>query len=66
MGLNEVIIYYAGQFSAVNQVIYVASGALSGLVIAGLLMWLLGRALEATGVLDSLASGRSRRGSSAR
>ncbi|WP_237204213.1 ECF transporter S component [Rothia endophytica] len=66
MGLNEVIIYYAGQFTMVNQVIYVASGTLSGLVIAGLLMWLLARALGATGVLDSLASGRSRRAPSVR
>lgn len=61
MGLNEIIIYYAGQFTFTNQLIYIVSGTVSGTVIAGLLMWLLARALGATGVLDSLASGRSRR-----
>ncbi|MDO4898694.1 MAG: ECF transporter S component [Rothia sp. (in: high G+C Gram-positive bacteria)] len=61
MSTSELFIYYAGQFTFANQAIYALSGTFSGLVIAGLLMWLLTRALAATGVLDPLASGGARR-----
>lgn len=39
--------------------IYLASNAISGLVLAGLLAWLLTKALAETGVLDRFASGRT-------
>ena len=52
--------YYPG-FSAGWQVGYLAVVVLSGAVVAGLLSWLLVRALAATGVLDPFASGRDRR-----
>lgn len=61
MGANEIIIYYAGVFAPVHQLTYIICGTISGAVIAGILMWFLARALAKTGVLDSLASGASRR-----
>lgn len=47
----------SGEFLA----IYLACLVVSGAVLAGLVGWLLTRALAATGVLDRFASGRSRR-----
>ncbi len=47
----------SGEFLAIYLACVVASGA----VLAGLLGWLLTRALAATGVLDRFASGRARR-----
>ncbi|WP_375479572.1 ECF transporter S component [uncultured Jatrophihabitans sp.] len=52
--------YYPG-FSGGWQVGYLAIVALSGLVIAGGLSWLLVRALAVTGVLAPFASGRGQR-----
>lgn len=61
MSGSELIIYYAGVFAPAHQATYVACGTISGAVIAGAFMWFLARALAKTGVLDSLASGSSRR-----
>ncbi|MFI7482585.1 ECF transporter S component [Kocuria sp. M1R5S2] len=44
-----------------HQVVYVLLSVLSGVVIAGALMWAVVRALAATGVLQGLASGRAAR-----
>lgn len=60
MGVSEIIIYYAGEITGTKAVIYVVCSVLSGVVFAGLVSWLLTRALVATGALDSLASGRAR------
>ena len=57
MGINDSILWYAGtafEFKA----IYVVCGAISGAVIAGLLSWLVVRALARTGALNRFASGR--------
>ncbi|MGO1770664.1 MAG: ECF transporter S component [Microbacterium sp.] len=43
------------------RTIYFVSAVVSGIVIAGLVSWVLQRALAATGVLDRFASGRDRR-----
>ncbi|WP_347757058.1 ECF transporter S component [Agrococcus sp. ProA11] len=47
--------------SAEFLMIYLACLAVSGALLAGLVGWLLTRALASTGVLDRFASGRSRR-----
>lgn len=55
---HELIVYYPGMdawFSIVFSVSLVVSGA-----IAGVLAWLIARALAATGVLQRFASGRER------
>ena len=60
MGINESIIYnYEWVFD--QKVVYTALTTLSGAVIAGILMWLVTRALQRTGVLNGLASGAARR-----
>lgn len=55
--LSECLIYYY-EWPGAHQAVYVVLGTASGAVIAGLAMWLLVRALRATGVLSGLASGR--------
>lgn len=59
MSVSELVIYYAGVFEGSKAVTYAIGGIISGTVLAGLVAWLLTRALLATGVLDSLASGRA-------
>ena len=61
MGVSEVILYYASEMTFTNQVIYTACATVSGALIAGLLSWLLMKALAQTGVLATLASGRAAR-----
>lgn len=60
MSISELIIYYAGVFEGSKAVTYAVGGVISGTILAGLVAWVLTRALVATGVLDSLASGRTR------
>jgi energy-coupling factor transport system permease protein len=43
------------------RVVYVVSAVASGLVLAGLVSWIIARALAATGALDRFASGREHR-----
>jgi energy-coupling factor transport system substrate-specific component len=57
-GVNELIIYYPG-VDALFATVYVACYAVSGAVLAGLLGWLLTRALARTGALNRFASGRA-------
>ncbi|MUN62077.1 hypothetical protein GMA12_02770 [Kocuria sediminis] len=57
LGVNESIIYNY-EWTLGHQVVYVVLAALSGAVLAGLLMWAVVKALAATGVLQGLASGR--------
>ena len=45
----------------VKAIIYVACAVVSGAVIAGFLAWILVQNLAKTGVLSSLASGKTRR-----
>lgn len=59
-GILNAFTYYAA-FSAGNKVIYLASIAVSGIVLAGLGSWLLVRALARTGALSQFAAGREAR-----
>ena len=58
--LNDLVLWYAGADTAF-AIIYTISSTISGAVFAGLLPWLLTRALAATGALDRFASGREGR-----
>lgn len=60
MGGNEIFIYYP-DMEPVKAIIYVACAVISGAVIAGFLAWILVQNLAKTGVLSSLASGKTRR-----
>ncbi|MCU1569698.1 MAG: hypothetical protein JWL94_1316 [Microbacteriaceae bacterium] len=56
-GVNDLVLWYAGA-DVPFGVVYVLSSVLSGAVIAGLLSWLLARAIARTGALSRFASGR--------
>ncbi len=59
--INDLIFWYPG--SAVGfSVTYVGTSIVSGVVIAGLLSWLVARALARTGALNRFASGREAAG----
>ncbi|ASE11269.1 energy-coupling factor transport system permease protein [Kocuria rhizophila] len=60
LGVSEDIMYNY-EWALDQRVVYAALTTLSGAVIAGALMWLVVRALQATGVLGALASGATRR-----
>lgn len=60
MGVSENIMYNF-EWALDQQVVYASLTTLSGAVIAGVLMWLVTRALQKTGVLNGLASGAARR-----
>lgn len=55
--VNDLILWYAGADAAFATV-YVIASTISGAVIAGLLSWLLTKALAKTGALNRFASGR--------
>ncbi|MFT4029696.1 MAG: ECF transporter S component [Protaetiibacter sp.] len=55
--VNDLILWYAGADAAFS-VIYLISSIISGAVIAGLLSWLLAKAIARTGALSRFASGR--------
>ncbi|WP_382304209.1 ECF transporter S component [Herbiconiux sp. UC225_62] len=57
MGINDSILWYAGNGMDFKTV-YVVCGAIGGAVIAGLLSWVVVRALARTGALNRFASGR--------
>ncbi len=57
MAINDLVIYYPGVDTAF-AIVYTASAIVSGAVIAGLLSWLLVRALARTGALNRFAAGR--------
>lgn len=56
-GINNLIFWYAGA-DVTFTIVYLISTVISGAVIAGLLSWLLVRALAATGALDAFPAGR--------
>lgn len=60
MGVSESIMYNF-EWALDQRVVYTALTTLSGALIAGVLMWLVMRALQKTGVLNGLASGAARR-----
>ena len=60
MGVSENIMYNF-EWALDQQVVYASLTTLSGAIIAGVLMWLVTRALQKTGVLNGLASGAARR-----
>lgn len=60
MGVSENIMYNF-EWARDQQVVYASLTTLSGAVIAGIVMWLVTRALQKTGVLNGLASGAARR-----
>ena len=59
MGVNDLILWYPGSTTEFT-VIYVAAAVVSGTVLAGVVSWLLTRALAKTGVLGRFAAGRER------
>lgn len=59
-GINNLLLWYAGA-DVTFVIVYLVSTSISGAVIAGLLSWLLARALAKTGALDRFASGREAR-----
>jgi energy-coupling factor transport system substrate-specific component len=61
MAVNDLIVWYAAGLTPEFAIIYLVSAVITGAVIAGLLSWLLVRALAATGVLGRFAAGRERR-----
>ncbi len=61
MAVNDLVVWYAAGLTAEFAIVYLVSGIVTGAVIAGLLSWLLVRALAATGVLGRFAAGRERR-----
>ncbi len=60
MAINDLIVWYAAGLTPEFATIYTISAAITGAVIAGLLSWVLVRALAATGVLSRFAAGRER------
>ena len=59
MAVNDLILWYPGSTTEFT-VIYVAAAVVSGTVLAGVVSWLLTRALAKTGVLGRFAAGRER------
>lgn len=57
MAITDLITYYPGS-SAVFATVYTIAALVSGAVVAGLLSWLVARALARTGALSRFASGR--------
>ena len=60
MAVNDLVVWYAAGLTPEFAVIYTVSSVVTGAAIAGLLSWLLVRALAATGVLSRFAAGRER------
>ena len=56
-GINNLLLWFAGA-DVTFTIVYLISTVISGAVIAGLLSWLLVRALAATGALDAFPAGR--------
>lgn len=60
MGVSENVMYNV-LWAVDQQMVYATLTTVSGALIAGVLMWLVTRALQGTGVLSGLASGAARR-----
>jgi energy-coupling factor transport system substrate-specific component len=57
---HELIVYYPG-VSPAYVAVFIVALTVSGVVLAGVLAWVLARALAASGVLNRFAAGRERR-----
>ncbi|BDI23261.1 ABC transporter permease [Herbiconiux sp. L3-i23] len=58
MAVNDLIVWYASALTPTFAVVYTVSSVVTGIVLAGLLGWLLVRAIARTGALSRFASGR--------
>ena len=58
-GINDVILSYPGS-TPLFATVYIVSCAVSGLLVAGIVGWVLVRALAATGALSRFPAGRER------
>lgn len=57
MAINDLILWYAGA-DALFATVYIVSCIISGIVLAGLVSWLITKGLAKTGVLSRFAAGR--------
>lgn len=57
LAINDLILWYPGS-AAAFAAIYTVSAVISGMILAGLLPWLVVRALARTGALSRFAAGR--------
>jgi energy-coupling factor transport system substrate-specific component len=57
MGINDSILWYPGN-SGEFKTIYIVCAVIGGAIVAGLLSWVVARALARTGALNRFASGR--------
>lgn len=60
LAVNDLIVWYAASLTPIFAVVYVIAAIITGAVLAGLVSWLLVRALAATGALNRFAAGRER------
>ncbi|WP_243841856.1 ECF transporter S component [Salinibacterium sp. ZJ77] len=60
LAVNDLLLWYASVATPTFSTIYVVAAIISGALLAGVLSWLLVRALAATGVLNRFAAGRER------
>ncbi len=58
MAVNDLVVWYASSLTPLFGVVYTISSIVTGVVLAGLLGWLLVRALARTGALSRFAAGR--------
>lgn len=58
MAINDLVVWYASSLTPLFGVVYTISSIVTGVVLAGLLGWLLVRALARTGALSRFAAGR--------
>ncbi|MDI2097759.1 ECF transporter S component [Ruicaihuangia caeni] len=57
MAITDLVLWYAGA-GATFSTVYTIASIVGGVLLAGLLAWLLAKALARTGVLDRFAAGR--------
>jgi energy-coupling factor transport system substrate-specific component len=57
MGINDSVLWYPGA-GTTFYTIYIVCGVVGGAIVAGLLSWVIARALARTGALNRFASGR--------
>lgn len=60
LAVNDLIVWYAASLTPLFAVVYVIAAIITGAVLAGVVSWLLVRALAATGALGRFAAGRER------
>lgn len=60
LAINDLIVWYAASLTPLFAVVYVIAAIITGAVLAGVVSWLLVRALAATGALGRFAAGRER------